>query len=79
MYALTGGQDKLVNAFQVKVADNGTVSVSDSPDYSLLGHEDNISSIAVARDGSFIVSGSWDKCVDVSSSSCLPHSAGAEL
>jgi phospholipase A-2-activating protein len=61
VFALTGGQDKLVNAFEVSVDADGRATSSKTPDYTLLGHEDNISTLDVGPGGAYIVSGSWDK------------------
>lgn len=65
LFALTGGQDKLVNAFNVAVGLDGRAKTSSSPDYTLLGHQDNISALDVGPAGSYIVSGSWDKTARV--------------
>ncbi|CAO1630116.1 unnamed protein product [Sympodiomycopsis kandeliae] len=61
LFAVTGGQDKLINAFEVKVGLDGRAKASSSPDYTLLGHQDNVSALDVGPGGSYIVSGSWDK------------------
>lgn len=63
--ALTGGQDKLINAFEVKVASDGGSVASSSPDFTLIGHEDNVSALDVGPGGSYILSGSWDKTARV--------------
>ena len=38
------------------------------PNFSLLGHTDNVCALHTAEDGT-IISGSWDKCVNLSVSS----------
>ncbi|CAO1638039.1 unnamed protein product [Parajaminaea phylloscopi] len=65
LFALTGGQDKLINAFDVRVASDGGAVASSTPQYTLPGHEDNISTLDVGPAGSYIVSGSWDKTARV--------------
>ncbi|PWN27737.1 PFU-domain-containing protein [Jaminaea rosea] len=65
LFALTGGQDKLVNAYQVKVGGDGRAIPSISADFTLVGHEDNVSTLDVGPGGSYVVSGSWDKTARV--------------
>lgn len=57
-YALTGGQDGLVNAYDVCVT-NSEVKSTSVPRYTLIGHTGNVSALAAYRD-EYIVSGSWD-------------------
>ena len=64
MYALTGGQDALINAYLVSISGNGHVKVSSSPRFTLVGHADNVSTIGVYG-SEYIVSGSWDATVKV--------------
>ena len=64
MYALTGGQDALIHAFDVAISDLGELKVSHAPRYSLLGHAGNVSSLR-AYGADYIVSGSWDNTVRV--------------
>lgn len=54
-YAVTGGQDTVVNVFALP-------STKGEPNFSLLGHTDNVCTLHTAEDGT-IISGSWDKCV----------------
>ena len=54
-YALTGGQDGLINAYDVRVDGKPT----HTPRYTLIGHTGNVSALAAFRD-EYIVSGSWD-------------------
>ncbi|KDN35239.1 WD40 repeat-like protein, partial [Tilletiaria anomala UBC 951] len=65
------GHDGFVNAcafFHSGAAAPGisrSLAVSDTPDYTLLGHEENICSLDAGPGGSYIVSGSWDKTAKV--------------
>lgn len=52
-YAVTGGQDTVINVFSLE-------SPSDDPTFSLLGHTDNVCALTVSPGGA-IISGSWDK------------------
>lgn len=61
VFALTGGQDRLINAYKVKVGGDGRAIPSISADFALVGHEDNVSTLDVGPAGSYVVSGSWDK------------------
>ncbi|KZS90036.1 phospholipase A-2-activating protein [Sistotremastrum niveocremeum HHB9708] len=55
-YVVTGGQDTVVNVFAL-----GSPS---EPEYSLLGHRDNVCALDATEDGT-IVSGSWDRSARV--------------
>ncbi|EIW84876.1 phospholipase A-2-activating protein [Coniophora puteana RWD-64-598 SS2] len=57
-YAVTGGQDMVLNIFPLDGADK------DDPTYSLVGHTANICAIHVSPQGT-IISGSWDKTAKV--------------
>jgi phospholipase A-2-activating protein len=61
VFALTAGQDKTINAYQVSEAGAGQMKISENPDYTLLGHGDNVCALDAGPGGSYIVSGSWDK------------------
>jgi phospholipase A-2-activating protein len=65
--AVTGGQDKTINAYDITSAMvTHTSSTSLLPDYTLLGHEDNICALDVFSGPSgYIVSGSWDRTARV--------------
>jgi len=52
-YAVTGGQDTAINVFRLD-------SPKDDPDFSLLGHTENVCALDTAPSG-VIISGSWDK------------------
>ena len=52
-YAVTGGQDTVINVFSLD-------SQKDDPDFSLLGHTENVCALDVTPAGA-IISGSWDK------------------
>ncbi|KAF8965289.1 phospholipase A-2-activating protein [Flammula alnicola] len=56
-YAVTGGQDAVVNVFNLD-------KPRDDPDFCLLGHLDNICTLDVTPGGT-IISGSWDKTAKV--------------
>ncbi|KAH0830705.1 WD40-repeat-containing domain protein [Lanmaoa asiatica] len=57
-YAVVGGQDMVINIF---VLDS---SNKEDPEYSLVGHTDNVCAIHVGPAG-VIISGSWDKTAKV--------------
>ncbi|KAG9318622.1 WD40-repeat-containing domain protein [Chiua virens] len=57
-YAVIGGQDMVVNIF---VLDSFN---KEDPEYSLVGHTDNVCAIHVGPSG-IIISGSWDKTAKV--------------
>ncbi|KAG6853915.1 hypothetical protein C0991_012584 [Blastosporella zonata] len=52
-YAVTGGQDTVINVFRLDAP-------RDDPDYSLLGHTENVCALDVTPGGT-IISGSWDR------------------
>jgi phospholipase A-2-activating protein len=52
-YAITGGQDTVINVFRLD-------SPKDDPDFSLLGHTENVCALDAIPSG-VIISGSWDK------------------
>ncbi|KIL69931.1 hypothetical protein M378DRAFT_184295 [Amanita muscaria Koide BX008] len=56
-YAVTGGQDSVINIFSLG-------SPKEEPDYTLVGHTDNVCALAVTASGT-IISGSWDKTAKV--------------
>ena len=58
-YIVTGGQDSIINIWDVGQS-------REEPLFSLLGHSDNVCALHVGGDGT-IISGSWDKCVFLSS------------
>ncbi|KIK94279.1 hypothetical protein PAXRUDRAFT_828136 [Paxillus rubicundulus Ve08.2h10] len=57
-YAVTGGQDMVVNIFALDSSNK------EDPEYSLVGHTDNVCAIHVGPSGA-IISGSWDKTAKV--------------
>ncbi|KAF8912027.1 phospholipase A-2-activating protein [Gymnopilus junonius] len=56
-YVVTGGQDAVVNIFNLQAPKN-------DPDFCLVGHLDNICALDVTP-GGIIISGSWDKTAKV--------------
>jgi phospholipase A-2-activating protein len=52
-YAVTGGQDTVINVFSLE-------SSKEDPDFSLVGHADNVCALDVSAGGA-IISGSWDR------------------
>ncbi|KAM5530207.1 hypothetical protein V8D89_016121 [Ganoderma adspersum] len=56
-YAVTGGQDTVINIFALP-------STKGEPSFSLLGHTENVCALHAAEDGT-IISGSWDKTAKV--------------
>ncbi|KAG2133766.1 WD40-repeat-containing domain protein [Suillus clintonianus] len=57
-YAVVGGQDTVVNIFALGPAQK------EDPEYSLVGHTDNVCALNVSQSGT-IISGSWDKTAKV--------------
>ncbi|KAF9227767.1 PFU-domain-containing protein [Gyrodon lividus] len=57
-YAVTGGQDMVINVFALDTSNK------EDPEYSLVGHTDNVCAIHVGPSGA-IISGSWDKTAKV--------------
>ncbi|KIJ17007.1 hypothetical protein PAXINDRAFT_168431 [Paxillus involutus ATCC 200175] len=57
-YAVTGGQDMVINIFALDSSNK------EDPEYSLVGHTDNVCVIHVGPAG-VIISGSWDKTAKV--------------
>lgn len=55
-YVVTGGQDTVINVFSLDAPKK-------DPDYSLLGHTENV--CALATTGGTIVSGSWDRTAKI--------------
>ncbi|MCO5583280.1 hypothetical protein L7F22_037190 [Adiantum nelumboides] len=66
-YALTGGQDHLVNAFTLPLQSlDPAANSSLTPDFVLVGHEDNVCALdALSGPRGYVVSGSWDKTARV--------------
>ncbi|KAF8163523.1 phospholipase A-2-activating protein [Crassisporium funariophilum] len=56
-YAVTGGQDAVINVFNLEAP-------KDDPDFSLIGHTENICALDITPGGA-IISGSWDKTAKV--------------
>ncbi|KAJ3760799.1 phospholipase A-2-activating protein [Lentinula raphanica] len=56
-YVVTGGQDAIINVFSLS-------SLKEDPDFSLLGHSENVCALDVTPGGT-IVSGSWDRTARV--------------
>lgn len=57
---MTGGQDTVINVFALDDA----VGTKENPDFSLLGHTENVCALDAFVDGT-IISGSWDRCVEL--------------
>lgn len=57
-YAVVGGQDTVVNIFALGPAQK------EDPEYSLVGHTDNVCALNISQSGT-IISGSWDKTAKV--------------
>lgn len=55
-YAVTGGQDTVINVFSLDSTTKG------EPEFSLIGHGENVCALDVGSNG-VIISGSWDRCV----------------
>ena len=59
----------MINAYRVNITSDGRADASRTPDYTLIGHEDNVSSLCWGCDdegkNEYIVSGSWDKTAKV--------------
>ncbi|GAA6016549.1 hypothetical protein JCM10207_002836 [Rhodosporidiobolus poonsookiae] len=65
-YLLTAGQDKLIHAWPLPDPSSApSSSTPPTPSHTLLGHDNNVCSLHVSRDGKRIVSGSWDKTAKV--------------
>ncbi|KAF9014025.1 phospholipase A-2-activating protein [Cyathus striatus] len=56
-YIVTGGQDTVVNIFSLN-------STKGDPDFSLLGHTENVCALDTTKSGT-IISGSWDRTAKV--------------
>ncbi|KZT09614.1 PFU-domain-containing protein [Laetiporus sulphureus 93-53] len=56
-YAVTGGQDMVINVFSL-------AGTKGEPNFSLIGHTDNVCALDAATDGT-IISGSWDRTAKV--------------
>ncbi|EIN07144.1 phospholipase A-2-activating protein [Punctularia strigosozonata HHB-11173 SS5] len=56
-FAVTGGQDTVINVFDL-------ANPKEDPDFTLIGHGDNVCALHVSPDGT-IISGSWDKTAKV--------------
>ncbi|KII89092.1 hypothetical protein PLICRDRAFT_40733 [Plicaturopsis crispa FD-325 SS-3] len=57
-YAVTGGQDTVINIFSLDSPSK------EDPEFSLLGHTENVCALNVSAGGT-IISGSWDKTAKV--------------
>lgn len=64
-YAVTGGQDAVINLFSLEDGQS-------EPVYSLIGHSENVCCLDVGQDGT-IVSGSWDRTAKVWKNFQLVH------
>ncbi|KAF5373632.1 hypothetical protein D9758_000932 [Tetrapyrgos nigripes] len=56
-YVVTGGQEAIINIFSLS-------NPKDDPDFTLLGHSENICALDVSAGGA-IISGSWDRTAKV--------------
>lgn len=63
VYALLGGQDTLIHAYEILCHDDGSVSVAASPRYSLVGHTNNVCALRTYPD--YIASSAWDGTVRI--------------
>jgi phospholipase A-2-activating protein len=52
-YLVAGGQDAVITVFSLSAP-------KEDPDFSLVGHTDNVCALHVTPDGT-VISGSWDK------------------
>ena len=52
-YVVTGGQEAIINAYSL-------ASVKEDPNFTLLGHTQNVCALDALPDGT-IISGSWDQ------------------
>ncbi|KIM55050.1 hypothetical protein SCLCIDRAFT_1221454 [Scleroderma citrinum Foug A] len=57
-YAVVGGQDTVINVFALDSSNK------EEPEYTLIGHSDNVCALSVNPDD-IIISGSWDKTAKV--------------
>jgi len=64
-YVVTGGQDTVINIYRLD-------EPRDEPDFTLLGHSDNVCTLNVSAGGT-IVSGSWDRTAKVWKNFKLVH------
>ncbi|KAG6828591.1 hypothetical protein H0H92_007381 [Tricholoma furcatifolium] len=64
-YVVTGGQDTIINVFRLDAPRN-------DPDFSLLGHTDNVCALNVTPGGT-VISGSWDRTAKVWKNFTLLH------
>ncbi|PFH54172.1 hypothetical protein AMATHDRAFT_72694 [Amanita thiersii Skay4041] len=64
-FAVTGGQDTVINVFSLS-------SPKDDPDYTLVGHSENVCALAATAGGT-IISGSWDRTAKVWKNFQLAH------
>lgn len=60
--AITGGQDRTINAYSIPPASMESEGSTLLPEYTLLGHEDNVCALDVYEGSdAYVVSGSWDR------------------
>ncbi|PPQ99219.1 hypothetical protein CVT24_009238 [Panaeolus cyanescens] len=64
-YAVTGGQEAVINVFNL-------AQPKDDPDFSLIGHTDNVCTLDTTPGGT-IISGSWDRTAKVWKNFQLTH------
>ncbi|KDE02794.1 hypothetical protein MVLG_06686 [Microbotryum lychnidis-dioicae p1A1 Lamole] len=65
-YLATAGQDKLIHVWPLPSSSNrSTTSKELSPEFTLIGHENNVCALAASDDGKRLISGSWDKTAKV--------------
>ncbi|SCV69419.1 BQ2448_2439 [Microbotryum intermedium] len=64
-YLATAGQDKLIHVWPLPSSNVTTTSKEPSPEFTLIGHENNVCALAASDDGKRVISGSWDKTAKV--------------
>ncbi|SGZ24603.1 BQ5605_C023g09734 [Microbotryum silenes-dioicae] len=65
-YLATAGQDKLIHVWPLPSSSNRSATSKElSPEFTLIGHENNVCALAASDDGKRLISGSWDKTAKV--------------
>lgn len=65
--AVTGGQDRMINAYEIPSPTSQTDTATTLlPNFTLLGHEDNVCALDVHQGPQgYVLSGSWDRTARV--------------